>query len=110
MVADPAGVASAIRPVVAPNGTVAPKDVAVAVFVWPSVTLKVSLSLAGVVSKFVPVIVTLDDCAAIVGEKLVMLGVVLAITKNDDALVAEPLGVVTASGPVVAPAGTVAMS
>jgi hypothetical protein len=54
--------------------------------------------------KFVPLIVTLAPSAPLAGVKLVIVG---AIVKGV-ALVAVPAGVVTLSGPVVAPAGTVA--
>ncbi len=42
-----------------------------------------------------------------VGVKLVIVGAVEALTVNGVLLVAEPMGVVIAIGPVVAPAGTV---
>jgi hypothetical protein len=54
--------------------------------------------------KFAPVIVTLAPSAPLVGVKLAIVG---AIVKGV-ALVAVPAGVVTLSGPVVAPAGAVA--
>src|SRR2546428_13849850 len=57
--------------------------------------------------KFVPLIVTLVPTGPLVGVKLVIVGA-LATTVNVLALVAVPSGVVTLSGPVVAPAGTVA--
>ena len=57
--------------------------------------------------KFVPVIVTLVPAGPLVGVKLVIVGA-LALTVKLVALVAVPAGVVTLSGPVVAPAGTVA--
>ena len=57
--------------------------------------------------KFVPLIVTLVPAGPLVGVKLVIVGA-LAVTVKLLALVALPPGVVTLSGPVVAPAGTVA--
>ena len=57
--------------------------------------------------KFVPLIVTLVPAGPLVGVKLVIVGA-LAVTVKLLALVAVPPGVVTLSGPVVAPAGTVA--
>ena len=54
--------------------------------------------------KFVPLIVTLVPTGPLVGVKLVIVGA----TANVPELVAVPPGVVTLSGPVVAPAGTVA--
>jgi hypothetical protein len=56
--------------------------------------------------KFVPLIVTLVPTGPLVGVKPVIVGAVTTV--NALALVAVPPGVVTLSGPVVAPAGTVA--
>ena len=75
------------------------------------VTVKVALVPLKVTAvapvKFVPLIVTLVPTGPLAGEKLVIVGA-LAVTVNAVALVAVPPGVVTAMGPVVAPAGTVA--
>ena len=57
--------------------------------------------------KFVPLIVTLAPTAPRIGVKLVIVGAA-PVTVKLPALVAVPLAVVTLSGPVVAPAGTVA--
>src|SRR2546426_6635381 len=56
--------------------------------------------------KFVPLIVTLVPTGPLVGVKLVIVGA--GTTVKLVVLVAVPPGVVTLSGPVVAPAGTVA--
>ena len=56
--------------------------------------------------KLVPLIVTLVPASALVGVKLVMVGGFTTV--KFVALVAVPPGVVTPSGPVVAPVGTVA--
>ena len=56
--------------------------------------------------KFVPLIVTLVPTGPLVGVKLVTVGA--GTTVKLLALVAVPPGVVTLTGPVVAPAGTVA--
>jgi hypothetical protein len=56
--------------------------------------------------KFVPLIVTLAPTAPLVGVKLVMVGGLTTV--KEVPLVAVPVGVVTPSGPVVAPAGAVA--
>src|SRR5207245_1511781 len=56
--------------------------------------------------KFVPLIVTLVPTGPLVGVKLAIVGGLTTV--NELALVAVPPGVVTLSGPVVAPAGTVA--
>jgi hypothetical protein len=57
--------------------------------------------------KFVPLIVTLLPTAPLVGVKLVIVGA-LALTVKLLALVAVPPDAVTLTGPVDAPAGTVA--
>ena len=57
--------------------------------------------------KAVPVIVTLLPTGPLVGVKLVIVGA-LAVTVKLLLLVAVPPGVVTLSGPLVAPLGTVA--
>ena len=57
--------------------------------------------------RFVPPIVTLDPTGPLVGVKPVIVGA-LADTVKLLALLAAPPDVVTLSGPVVAPAGTVA--
>ena len=56
--------------------------------------------------KFVPLIATLVPTGPLVGVKLVIVGGNSTVKLL--ALVAVPPGVVTLSGPVVAPAGTVA--
>ena len=56
--------------------------------------------------KFVPLIVTLVPTGPLVGVKLVTVGA--GTTVKLLALVAVPPGVVTLTGPLVAPAGTVA--
>jgi hypothetical protein len=56
--------------------------------------------------KFVPLIVTLAPASPLRGVKLVIVGGTSTVKLL--ALVAVPPGVVTLSGPVVAPAGTVA--
>jgi hypothetical protein len=54
----------------------------------------------------VPLIVTLVPTGPLVGAKLVIVGGLTTV--NEPVLVAVPPGVVTLSGPVVAPVGTVA--
>ena len=56
--------------------------------------------------KFVPLIVTPVPTGPLVGAKLVIVGA--GMTVKLLALLAVPPGVVTLSGPVVAPVGTVA--
>lgn len=68
---------------------------------------RVWLFVAVAESKFVPVIVTPVPATAEVGEKLEIVGALTAATTNDVDDVSEPLGLVTAMAPVVAPVGTV---
>ena len=100
----PPGVVTLIGPVVAPLGTVAEIEV-------EEFTEKLALVPLNVTDeapvKFVPLIVTVNPTCPLVGVKLVMVGA-LAVTVKLLALVAVPPGVVTLSGPVVAPLGTVA--
>lgn len=101
LVAVPAGVVTFRGPVVAPTGTVARIVVA-------EITEKfaaVPLSLTDVAPvKFRPLMVTLVPTRPLVGVKLMIVGATVKLV----ALVAVPAGVVTLSGPVVAPDGTVA--
>ena len=74
------------------------------------VTLKLALLPLNVTAvapvKFVPLIVTLVPTGPLAGVTLVIVGA--GITVKLVALVAVPPGVVTRTGPVVAPVGTVA--
>src|SRR5207245_137037 len=103
LVAVPAGAVTLSGPVVAPAGTVA--WIAVA-----EVTVKLALTPLNATAvapvKFVPLIVTLVPTDPLAGAKLAIVGGV--DTVNAPELVPVPPGVVTLSGPVVAPAGTVA--
>ena len=74
----------------------------------PLVRLKATRLLSSVESKFVPEIVTAVPEVPIAGEKPEMVGAVELPTTNDVLEVAEPVGVVTAIVPLVAPDGTVA--
>ena len=98
------------RPEVDDVGTVVPNVVAVAVPSRVARPFNVRLSSLTVAWKFVPLTVTAVPGVPIVGEKLVMVGAEVAITENELELVAVPFGDVTEIGPVVAPAGTVAMT
>ena len=103
LVAVPPGVVTLSGPVVAPAGTVA--WIAVA-----ELTVKLALTplkaTAVAPVRLVPLMVTLAPTGPLVGAKLVIVG--SGTTVNAVLLVAEPPGVVTLSGPVVAPTGTVA--
>ena len=74
------------------------------------VTVKLALTPLNLTAvapvKFVPLIVTLVPTGPLVGVKPAIVGA--GITVKLFVLVAVPPGVVTLSGPVVAPAGTVA--
>ena len=103
----PPAVVTLITPVVAPGGTVA-------VRVVPFTTAKVGAftplkRTAEVVPKSVPVSVTLVPTGPLVGVKLAMVGAG-AVTVKLLLLTAVPLAVVRLTGPVLAPAGTVAVT
>jgi len=92
-------------PVVAPVGTVALSwvvEVIVALAVVPLILTVVGLK------KFPPLMVTVERMAPAVGEKLVMVGTLLAVKML--VLTADPANVVTVIGPSPAPAGTVAFT
>ncbi len=97
----PAGVVTAIFPVVAPAGTVAVILIGVlTVTVVAAVPLNVTVDAP---VKLAPLIVTLVPITPLAGVKLVIRGATVKLV----ALVAVPPGVVTAIGPVVALPGTV---
>src|SRR5882762_5552727 len=104
LLAVPPGVVTLIGPVVAPDGTVA--VIAVAEF-----TVKLALvplnSTDVAPVKFVPLMVTLVPTGPLPGVKLVMVGGLTNVKLP--VLLAVPPAVVTLIGPVVAPAGTVAV-
>ena len=93
-----------IGPVVAPAGTVAAIS-------WGETSVNTAFTplnrTAVAPVKLVPLIVTLVPTGPLAGAKLVIVGA-LALTVKLVELVAVPPGVVTLTGPVVAPAGTVA--
>jgi hypothetical protein len=75
------------------------------------VTFTISRSLAGVESKFAPVMVIAVPGAAICGVNESIRGAPEElVTVNGLALVTDAIGAVTVIGPVVAPLGTVATS
>src|SRR5204863_259692 len=104
LLAVPPGVVTLIGPLVAPAGTVVVIAVA-------ELTVKLALvplnSTAGAPVKLVPLMVTLVPTGPLWAVKLV--GVVGSPTVKLAALLAVPPGVVTLIGPLVAPAGTVAV-
>jgi hypothetical protein len=106
LVAVPPGVVTEIVPVVAPAGTVAVTCVAESTVNDVAAT---PLNLTAVAPvRFVPVITTVAPTAPEVGVNEVTLGA--GIIVNEPALVPVPPGVVMAIGPVVAAAGTVAVT
>jgi hypothetical protein len=109
-VAKPAGVVTEIRPDAAPSGTIAISWLVVADITGAGMDPKRMVSNAGVGSNPVPLTVTVSPTAPIVGLTLVMVGPAELRTVKASALVADPAGVVTAIVPVVAPAGTFAVS
>lgn len=106
LIASPPGVVTVIAPVVAPTGTVA--------IIFPPLNLKVALVPLNVTEvaplRFAPLIVTAVPIPPLVGENPVMVGGAFATTVKVVPLAAVPPAVVTAIGPVVAPAGTVAVT
>src|SRR5437764_398983 len=104
LLAVPSEVVTLIGPLVAPAGTVAVIAVAEPTVKLALVPLN-STALAPV--KLVPLMVTLVPTGPLLGVKLVIVGGL--ITVKLAALLAVPPGVVTLIGPLVAPAGTVAV-
>jgi hypothetical protein len=105
LVAVPPGVLTAMAPVVAPAGTVAVICVALALKAVAFTPLNATTVAA---DRLLPLIVTDVPTRPLTGEKPVIEGAGPVVTANAVALVAVPPAVVTAIGPVVAPAGTVA--
>jgi hypothetical protein len=108
LVAVPLGVVTRIGPVVAPVGT------ATVIFVPAPFTVKPgALTLLNETAvtpvKLVPLIVTDVPTGPLVGLNDVIVGAPAPVTVKFVELVAVPSGLVTAIGPVVAPAGTVAV-
>jgi len=107
LVAVPEGVVTAIGPVTAASGTVAvicvsESTVNVVAATPPNETAVAPVNPA-------PVIVTTVPGLPLVGEKLVMHGPAAVVTMKSVELVAVPSESVAVMGPVVAPAGTVAV-
>ena len=92
------------------GGTVVEILVEVAELTVEAVILNLVLFLEAVVSKFVPLMVTLVPAGPMVGDKLEIVGALEAATVNEVLLETEPPGVVTLITPVVAPLGTVVTS
>jgi hypothetical protein len=108
LVAVPMVFVTLILPVVAPVGTVAVIDVAE--FNVNAVAVVVLNLTAVVQPKFVPVMVTLVPIGPAAGVKEVMVGVAAAPTTKTEALGVSVPGVSTVILPVVAPAGTSAVT
>jgi hypothetical protein len=104
-------VVTLIGPELVKPGTVVLRFVVVADPTGAYVELNLRMLLAGTVSKLVPVTVTGVPALPIVGVNPVIVGApVEEATVNAALLVAEPFGVVTPMGPVVAPEGTAVTS
>jgi hypothetical protein len=104
----PRTVATLIGPELVNPGTAVFRVVTLADATGAYVELNLRMLLAGTVSKLVPVTVTGVPALPMFGVKPVIVGApVEELTVNAALLVAEPFGVVTPIGPVVAPAGTV---
>jgi len=109
LVADPLGVVTETAPDFVPPGTVAVTCVSLTTVNAAALPLNATDVVA---PRFVPLIVTSVPTGPLVGVKPVMVGAAAggdASTVNADADVAVPVPVVTAIGPLVAPAGTVAL-
>ena len=100
----PKAVVTLIGPVVAPIGTFVLIDVAVLVTIVAATLLKVT---AVALPRLVPVIVTVAPPTPETGVKLVIAGAPMIVKLAT--LVPVPLGPMTLTVPVVAPAGTVAV-
>jgi hypothetical protein len=96
-----------IFPVVAPAGTVVVIEVAVLAVTTAVVPLNLTVLLARIVLKLVPVIITVAPTGPLVGEKLDTVGDGEVVTIKLVALCAVIQFVVTEIGPVIALMGTV---
>jgi hypothetical protein len=110
LTARPKGVVTAIFPEAAAVGTSVVSVVEVAVETADETPPKVSLLSCLADWKLVPVIVTVVLGAPMVGVKELSVGAGRLEIVKSEALVAVPLGLVTAILPVVAPAGIVTVS
>ena len=109
LVAVPLGVVTRIGPVVAPVGTATVILVPAPFTAKPSAfTLSNETAVAPV--KLVPLILTDVPIGPLVGLNDEIVGAPVVVTVKFAGLVAVPSGLMTAIGPVVAPAGTVAVS
>jgi len=108
LTAFPAGVDTDKCPDVPPEGTATAMLVPVVELgIDGVILLKLTRSFAGVASKFVPLMVTAVVATPILGVNELIVGTVPPVlTVKVALLVAEPVGLVTASDPLVAPLGT----
>ena len=103
----PAGATTVIGPLIAPAGTVAFMEVDVTTEKTEATPLKSTLVAP---TKLVPDMPTLDATGPLVGEKPVMvMDPPVLVTVKKPLLRAVLVGEMTLMGPVVAPAGTVAL-
>jgi hypothetical protein len=107
LLATPPAAVTTTLPVVAPVGTVAVMLVALQLEIVAVVPLNFTLPLPWDEPKFEPAMTIADPTAPVFGATLLMLGA--AVTVNVTPLLATPPAAVTATLPVVAPVGTVAV-
>ena len=107
LVTVPETVATLMRPDPVAEETVVSMLVAVAAPTEARLVLTLTRLLVATVSKFVPVTVIAVPGVPMFGVKLVIVGGEESPTTKELLLAAEPAGVVTEIGPVVAPDGTV---
>lgn len=99
-----------ILPVVAPDGTITVKVVAVLDITTAGTPLNVTMLLEGVVLKFVPVIITVVPIGPEVEVKLIMVGGMRVLTVKFEALNKTEHPIIISSGPEVAPGGIVTVN
>ena len=109
LVAVPPGVVTVIGPVVAPIGTETVSCVAELTAISNALTATPLKATALAPSRFVPVMTTEVSVPPSPGVKPAMVGVPEAVTVKLPLVAALPNAVVTTTGPVVAPAGTIAV-
>ena len=109
LTATPAGVATVIRPDVPPDGAVALSAVDVAAVTGARKALNSTLLFRAVGAKSEPLIpVSVTPAVPTDGVNPAMVGALSDVTTKGLPLEADPAGLATRMGPVVAPAGTVA--
>lgn len=106
LVAEPAGVTTAMRPLLAPDGTTVVTCVEELTTKLADVPSKATLEVS---SRFVPLITTSVPTGPLCGEKEPIVGDPAGVTVKLLELVADPFPLVTVIAPVVADDGTAAL-